>query len=72
MPGHRELYAWAGNLPLDRKIVQSKPGRSTASKLAHAQNKVTEWESKVKRAENALKKWNKKVSYYQKKETVNG
>ena len=70
--GWREYYAWAAELPLERKALKAKPApmeRSTA-KLVHALAQLRRWESKVKRASTGARKWRGKVRYYQKQQAV--
>lgn len=42
----------------------------TATKLAAAEAKVKEWESKLRRTRTWLKKWERRVKYYQRKMPV--
>ena len=65
----RRLYAWAGDLPLERKAPRVKPKLAGAdpvtAKLENARRKVAEWERKARLATSRAKRWSKKVRYHE-------
>jgi len=67
-PGWEELYAWADELPLEKKapVVPAKPTKLQAAqaKLAGARAALKAWETKKKLAMTKTQKWKDKVYYY--------
>lgn len=68
---HREIYAWASELPLEKKqpkrkkrLVGAEHAEAGAQK---ARRKVAEWTSYLKRAQTALKKWRARRRYYERR-----
>lgn len=63
-----EKFAWAVDLPLGWKVERKKVAVTglplAEQKLAHAEAKVREWESKQKRAKTGIRSWKKKATYY--------
>ena len=69
---YRERYAWADNLPLEKKIA--KPKKTTAEKadlkIVNCFEKINTWGTKAKRANNAIRKWKRKLKYYEKRKAA--
>lgn len=70
VPGMRERYAWAEELPLRDTTVKAPrvTGHAAdAAKLAAARAKVAAWDRKIKASETRRKGWVAKVKYYERK-----
>lgn len=65
MPRTREIYAWAADLPLEKKVVAPKQRPGHEEKLAHAQQMLNLNASKMKRYATICKKWRRRVKYYE-------
>jgi hypothetical protein len=66
VPGYRDFYAWANDMPLEKKPKKEKPKgmELREQKLHQAEQQVKVWEKRIKRAETWLRKWKKKVTYH--------
>jgi hypothetical protein len=66
---HRELYAWAKELPLEKRAIKVKvPVTGVAlveKKLEHAQKMAAKWQVMTKRAQARAKRWQRKVKYHE-------
>lgn len=67
----RQRYAWANELPLEKKAVRKKRRLTGAehaeAEAAKCEAAIKRWETKRKRAETALKKYRRKLRYYTKR-----
>ena len=69
---YREFYAWANDMPLERKPTNKKKPKPTGAE--HSEKRLSDidallelWETKKRRAETYLKKYRKQRRYYEKR-----
>jgi len=71
--GWRDFYAWAENMPLERKSIKKKerpaPIDRATTGLSQAQAKVEEWQRRAKRAATKIKFWRRRAAYYTRRQT---
>ena len=65
--GWRERYAWANELPLERKPAKLKVRPAPDAKLEHCKRMLKAATTREKRATTLRKKWEAKVRYYTKR-----
>jgi len=70
--GWWERYAWANDLPLEKKAPKKKKPRLTGEALAaeraeHFRGLLAQWETRAKRAATAIKKYRAKIRYYERR-----
>jgi hypothetical protein len=67
----RDWYAWANDLPLEKKPVRVKhkptADEKDSAKLLAVMKAIARWEAKRKRAVNALRKYTTRKRYYERK-----
>jgi hypothetical protein len=70
----REKYAWAEQMPLERRPDKSEEKPAADVKvnqhMQHCLEQIIAWEKKAKLAETKLRKWKAKLRYYSKKLAV--
>jgi hypothetical protein len=67
--GWRKIYAWAEELPLNRKVEKPKAVKdnSLATQVAKLEIRLTKWETKAKRANNKIVSIKKEIAKMNKK-----
>jgi|SRR5215471_1315517 len=69
--GHRyqEFYAWAYDMPLEKKVAPRKitRGERSEQRILRLNRLLVRWEGKALRAKNAIKKINRQLKYYERK-----
>lgn len=65
--GHKDLYAWAEAMPLERQAAKSKPAldERRQQRLAHARTMLVAWERKAKIAAGRVRRWRGRVRDYE-------
>jgi len=72
--GWESLYAWAVEMPLEKKVVRPapRPEEIMEKRRGVALLQLAKWLTRVKRAQTCLKRWQRRVRYYDKKAAAHG
>jgi len=66
-PGHLEIYAWAADLPLEKKAKVKASRPTPESRLARIEELTVAWKTRAKRAATRLKTLSRQRRYYEKR-----